>query len=257
MSIVIRRIYPVIIALYLALSCAGCATTTVNLPLEMPAMHTVSEFSDDEYVARVPDPWEGFNRSMYKFNYNFDKYFFLPLVSGYEFITPTFVQTGVTNFFNNVGEVRTLYNSLLQAKGEKSMVTLGRFVTNTTIGIGGLFDPATSFGLERQKEDFGQTLGVWGVGTGPYLVLPVLGPNTVRSAGGFAVDAGIRYAIISAIDPFENTRGQDGIQAGIETLEAIDMRHKESFRYYESGYPFEYYMVLFLSSEKRELLLMK
>jgi phospholipid-binding lipoprotein MlaA len=175
------------------------------------------------------------------------------VVSGYEFITPTVVQDGVTHFFTNIGEVRTLYNSLLQLKAEKALITLGRFVTNTTLGIGGLFDPATSLGLSQQKEDFGQTLGVWGVGTGPYLVLPILGPNTVRSATGFAVDAGIRYAILSAIGPFENIQGGTGIQVGISALEAVDLRHKERFRYYESGNPFEYYMVRFLYREKREL----
>jgi phospholipid-binding lipoprotein MlaA len=248
-----RRASPGLLALSLALCLAGCATTAAILPPEEPAIHVVSEFSDDDYVARAPDPWEGFNQRMYKFNYHFDKYVFLPIVSGYEFITPTVVQDGVTHFFNNVGEVRTLYNSLFQLKAEKSLITLGRFVTNTTLGIGGLFDPATSFGLQQQKEDFGQTLGVWGVGTGPYLVLPILGPNTVRSATGFAVDAGIRYAILSAIGPFDNIQGGTGIQAGISSLEAIDLRHKEKFRYYESGNPFEYYMVRFLYREKREL----
>ena len=257
MAATICRGFPVLLALYLALLLAGCATTAANLLPEEPAMHSVSEFSDDDYVARTPDPWEGFNQSMYGFNYNFDKYVFLPVVSGYEFITPTFVQEGVTNFFTNVGEVRTLYNSLFQLKAEKSLITLGRFVTNTTIGIGGLFDPATSFGLQQRQEDFGQTLGVWGVGTGPYLVLPILGPNTVRSASGFAVDAGIRYAIMSAIGPFDNIDGGNGIQVGISALEAIDMRHKEKFRYYQSGNPFEYYLVRFLSRETRELAIMK
>jgi phospholipid-binding lipoprotein MlaA len=194
---------------------------------------------------------------MYKFNYYFDKYFFLPVVRGYEFILPTFAQTGVSNFFYNIREVRTFYNSLLQLKGEKAMTTLGRFVTNSTIGIGGLFDPATSIGMERQDEDFGQTLAVWGVGTGPYLVLPVLGPNTVRSASGFVVDAGARYAIVSAIDPFENVDEGWAIETGLTALEAIDMRHREKFRYFGSGYPFEYDIVRFLYVKKRELLMMK
>ena len=245
------------IFLSLALILTGCATTTANLRPEVPAMHTIAEFSDDYDVIHAPDPWERFNRSMYRFNYNFDKYIFLPVVTGYEFIAPTFVQTGVTNFFSNVGEFRTLYNSLFQAKFEKALVTFGRFATNTTIGIGGLFDPATSFGLEKQREDFGQTLGVWGVGAGPYLVLPILGPNTARSAGGFAVDAGIRMAVMTAIDPFENVDGGDAIEAGIFVLEAIDMRHREKFRYYDSGHPFEYEIVRFISAKRLELDTMK
>ena len=257
MTVIIRRVYPILLALCLALTLAGCATTAANLPPEVPAMHSVSEFSDDENIARVEDPWEGFNRSMYKFNYNFDKYLFLPVVSGYEFITPTFVQTGVSNFFSNIGEIRTLYNSLFQAKGEKALTTLGRFVTNSTIGLAGLFDPATSFGLKRQNEDFGQTLGVWGVGTGPYIVLPILGPNTARSTAGFAVDSGIRSGIIAAIDPFPNSDYTTPVEAGLYTLEAVDQRHRQKFRYYESDYPFEYSMVRFLFTEKRELAVMK
>ena len=257
MTVTIRRFYPILLALCLALTLAGCATTAASLPPEVPAMHSVSEFSDDENIARAEDPWQGFNRSMYKFNYNFDKYIFLPVVSGYEFITPTFVQTGVSNFFSNIGEIRTLYNSLFQAKGEKALTTLGRFVTNSTIGLAGLFDPATSFGLKRQNEDFGQTLGVWGVGTGPYVVLPILGPNTVRSASGFAVDSGIRYGIVTAIDPFPNSDYTTPVEVGISTLETIDQRHRQKFRYYESDYPFEYSMVRFLFTEKRELAVMK
>lgn len=236
MTIIIRRAFPVAF-LILSLLLAGCAATTANLPPETPAMHSLNEFSDDDYVARINDPWEGFNRNMYKFNYYFDKYLYLPVVRGYEFVTPTFAQTGVTNLFNNVAEVRTLYNCLFQLSGEKSLITLGRFVTNTTIGIGGLFDPATSMGLARQNEDFGQTLGYWGVDSGPYLVLPVLGPNTVRSAGGMAVDSGIRYGIYAAIDPFGHYEDGGSIWTGINALEAIDKRHQIKFRYYQSGFP--------------------
>ena len=258
MPVSIFRLCPVIVTLFLTLSLAGCATTTAGKLLpEVPAMHSATEFSDDEPIIVVADPWEGFNRSMYKFNYHFDKYVFLPVVSGYEFITPIFIQKGISNFFGNIGEVRTLYNSLLQLKGKKFLTTFGRFLTNTTIGIGGLFDPATHFGLKKQDTDFGQTLGYWGVASGPYLVLPVLGPNTLRSTGGFAVDAGIRFAIISAIDPFKNVDNGDITLTGISTLEAIDLRHREKFRYYESGYPFEYDMLRFLYHKRGELLLMK
>ena len=252
------RFSAAILALCLLLSLAGCATSRTDLPAEVPAMHTVDEFKDDEHVAYIADdPWEGFNRRMYRFNYNLDKYVLLPAVTGYEFITPEFVQTGVSNFFNNVYEFRTFYNSLFQGKGEKALVTFGRFATNSTVGIGGLFDVATSMGLKRQNEDFGQTLGKWGVGTGPYLVLPLLGPNTVRSAAGYAVDGGIRYGIISALDPFENIDGGEAIQYGITALEAVNLRHQQKFRYYGSGYPFEYYMVRFLYVQSRELLIMK
>jgi len=241
-----------ILTLILTLFLAGCAATNMNTMAEVPPMHSISEVRDQRF-ADVADPWEGFNRSMYRFNFYFDKYLYLPVVHGYEFITPIFVQERVSGFYNNITEVRNLTNSLFQLKGKESATTLGRFVTNSTIGIGGLFDPATSFGLERHEEDFGKTLGYWGASSGPYLVLPIFGPSSVRDAGGFAVDSGIYYGIYTAIDPFENTGNSFAIAAGITTLEAIDTRHQQSFRYYESGYPFEYYMVRFLYHEKREI----
>jgi len=241
----------------LVLVITGCAASNAHIAAEIPPMHTVSEFSDDESVSHTHDPWEGFNKGMYKFNYQFDRFVFLPVVAGYETIVPRFAQTGVSNFFANIREVRTLYNSILQAKGKKSLVTLGRFLTNSTIGIGGLFDPASGFGLSRQQEDFDHTLETWGVGTGPYLVLPVLGPSTVRNASGLAVDGGVRWAIMNSVDPFDGTGASSEIEMGATTLEAVDLRHRESFRYYESDYPFEYYMVRYIFSERRELTTIK
>lgn len=235
---------------------AGCAATRSEIIAEIPPMHAASEFADDERVIGVDDPWEKFNLEMYRFNYDFDKYIYLPVVAGYEYITPVAVRKSVTNFFENVGEIRNLYNNAFQLKGKRSLITLGRFLTNTTIGIGGLFDPATSIGLKRQYEDFGQTLGCWGVGSGPYLVVPVLGPNTVRSTGGFAVDAGIRYSIMSA--PLENNvESGTSISYGVNAVEAVDARYKIAFRYFESGYPFEYYIVRYLYLKYSDFLQMK
>jgi phospholipid-binding lipoprotein MlaA len=241
----------------LVLLLSGCAARRAYLPGDIPPMHSVSEFSDDENVSRTRDPWEGLNRSMYKFNYEVDRFVLLPVVTGYEAAVPGVARTGVSNFFANLREVRTLYNCILQAKGKKSLVTLGRFVTNSTIGIGGLFDPATAFGMRQEHEDFDHTLETWGVGTGPYLVLPILGPNTVRSAGGFAVDGGVRWAIVNAIDPFGGTGARTEIETGVTALETVDLRHRESFRYYDSDYPFEYYMVRYLFSQERELKILR
>lgn len=252
--------------------CSGCSASRTQIaPARQPAqmsadmpaeaaddrpMHVAAEFADDEQIIAAYDPWEEFNLEMYRFNYNFDKYVFIPIVTGYEFITPVVVQKGITNLFENIGEVRNIYNSLLQLKGKKSAISLGRFVANSTIGIGGLFDPATSLGLKKQNEDFGQTLGVWGVGAGPYAVVPVLGPHTARSAGGFAVDAGIRYALISA--PLENNLANGSrVTWGVTAVEVVDARHKISFRYFESGYPFEYYIVRFLYLKYSEFQQMK
>jgi len=256
MTATISRLWLPVIVLALFLL-PGCASTTATLPPEEPAMHSAIESSDDESMLFVDDPWIGFNKEMYRFNYYADKYVILPVVNGYEFITPVFVQTGVSNFFNNIGEIKTLYNAILQGKGGKSLTTLGRFVTNSTIGIGGLFDVATPMGMERKTEDFGQTLGVWGAGSGPYVVIPILGPNTVRSTTGFVVDTGARLAMMSAIDPFEDTDNGSAIETGLTVLEAIDTRHQQKFRYHKSFYPFEYNMVRYLYKQQGEFAIMK
>ena len=245
----------IITALVLFLS--GCAARPAILPDETPPMHTVAEFSDDENVSYTRDPWEGLNRNVYTFNYEADRFVLLPVVGAYEAVVPSFARTGISNFYANLREIRTFYNCVLQAKSKRSLVTLGRFVTNSTIGIGGLFDPATSFGMRRENEDFDHTLETWGVGTGPYLVLPILGPNTARSAGGFAVDGGVRWAIANAIDPFGSTGARTEIETGTTALETVDLRHRESFRYYDSDYPFEYYMVRYLFSQERELKILR
>jgi phospholipid-binding lipoprotein MlaA len=252
MTVTRNRACRTFLYMLLWLSLCGCAATRLDTQAEVPARHSISEFRDQPF-AEVADPWERFNRSMYRFNFYFDKYLFLPVVSGYEFVTPTFLQERVSSFYNNLAEVRNLTNSVFQLKGTESMTTLGRFVTNSTLGLGGLFDPATRFGLERRDEDFGKTLGYWGAGSGPYLVLPIFGPSSLRDAGGLAVDTGISYGIYAAIDPFGNNGDGSAIDAGIATLEAIDARHQQSFRYYESGYPFEYYIVRFFYHNKREI----
>jgi phospholipid-binding lipoprotein MlaA len=241
-----------VLALTLAVSLTGCAAGMVTTQDEAPAQHSISEFRDQRF-AEVADPWEGFNRNVYRFNYYFDKYLFLPLVDTYEFITPAFMQERVSGFYNNIGEIRNLTNSMFQLKGLESLTTLGRFVTNSTIGLGGMFDPATSFGLERHSQDFGKTLGYWGVTSGPYMVLPVFGPSSLRDTGGLLVDSSIYYAIYGAVDPFGNTGNSFAYDSGITALGAVNTRHQQSFRYYESGYPFEYYMVRFFYHEKRNI----
>lgn len=238
--------------LSLSLALAGCATAGKHTAAEEPARHSISEFNDQRF-AEVDDPWEGFNRNMYRFNFYFDKYLFIPVVNSYEFITPTMIQERISSFYNNLGEVKNLTNSLFQLKGVESATTFGRFLTNSTVGIGGLFDPATAFGLDRHDQDFGKTLSYWGVDSGPYLVLPIVGPSSLRDAGGLAVDTSINYGIYTAINPFGFTGNSFPIDSGITALGAVDTRHQMSFRYYESGYPFEYYMVRFFYHNKREI----
>ena len=130
------------------------------------------------------DPWEGFNRGTFAFNKFFDKYLLAPLAKGYRVILPNELRNWVRNFFSNLKEPWTSINSALQGDLNNTGNSIARFCLNTTIGILGLFDVATQLGFEKQKEDFGQTLAVYGVGSGPYLVLPLLGPSTVRDAVG-------------------------------------------------------------------------
>ena len=134
------------------------------------------------------DPYEGFNRKVFAFNEGLDKAVLKPVAKAYDKIMPDLAQVGVTNFFNNLGMVVTTFNDAVQLKGEKVPVDVARFLTNLTFGIFGLIDVATELKIEYRHEDFGQSLGYWGVGSGPYVVLPILGPSTVRDGLGLAVD---------------------------------------------------------------------
>lgn len=134
------------------------------------------------------DPWERMNRATYRFNDTFDKAIARPVARGYR-RTPQFVQTGVHNFFTNLDYPIVMVNDLLQGQFKPFFSDTGRLLVNTTVGIGGLFDPASSVGLDQNDRDFGQTLGKWGLGKGPYLVIPFLGPCDVRDAFGKAADS--------------------------------------------------------------------
>jgi len=132
--------------------------------------------------ASEDDPWEGFNRPVFRFNHAIDTYGLKPLAQGYQKVTPSFLRTGIHNMFLNVGEAGNLANNLLQGKPRAAGIDTSRFLFNTTFGLLGFFDVGSKMGLPRSDEDFGQTLAVWGVGSGPYLVLPFFGPSTLRDA---------------------------------------------------------------------------
>lgn len=134
------------------------------------------------------DPLEGFNRGVYKFNDTVDKAAIKPVAGAYKAVVPGPVRSGVDNFFSNLGTVVTIVNDLLQFKFSQAMDDTGRFVINTTFGIGGLIDVASMDGIEKRSEDFGQTLGYWGWKDSTYIVLPFLGPSTLRDTGGLVVD---------------------------------------------------------------------
>jgi phospholipid-binding lipoprotein MlaA len=235
---------------------SGCGGAKIRQEPEEPPRYPAAEMikEDRKYTIDAYDPWEGFNRRMYIFNAKFDRYVFLPVVSGYEFITPVFVQNRVSNVFNNLHEIRNLINSLLQFKGVKFFTTVYRVAINSTVGVLGLFDPATPLGLNRQDEDFGQTLGVYGMGSGPYLVLPILGPSTLRDTGGLVVD-NVAYTIMvnELIDELDmSDSSEDALTYTLAVLRPIDTRHQVKFRYYETGSPFEYDLVRMLFLKKRE-----
>ncbi len=156
-----------------AIALSGCATTGV---VEQPT------------VANKADPYENFNRKMFGFNDRVDNYVAEPISNAYKWITPQFMQTGVFNFFNNLKNVNVVINDVLQAKFSQSAEDTGRFAINSTVGLGGLFDVAKHVGLEQNEEDFDQTLAVWGVPQGSYLVLPLLGPSTSRGIPGAIFD---------------------------------------------------------------------
>jgi phospholipid-binding lipoprotein MlaA len=152
----------------LTLALVGCATTGTLTP---------------------GDPLERMNRATYKFNDAIDRALLRPVATGYKKGVPRVVRTGISNVLSNLAFPTTIVNDLLQLKLKDAAIDLGRFVLNSTLGIGGLLDPATHFGIRRNNEDFGQTLGRWGVPAGPYVVLPLIGPSTLRDAPSTLIDA--------------------------------------------------------------------
>ena len=130
---------------------------------------------------RMRDPWESFNRIAYRFNATLDHWIARPVALGYRAVTPDIVETGIGNIFANLLELRNIINSVLQAKPQKAMDYTGRFILNSTFGLFGILDIATPLGIDKGSgEDFGQTLAVWGINSGPYWVIPLFGPSTLR-----------------------------------------------------------------------------
>jgi phospholipid-binding lipoprotein MlaA len=236
----------------LLLCMTGCATEPAQTYSEPQRVFPELKKppSDPHAVVNVYDPLEPFNRSMYNFNARFDRYVFLPVLRGYEFITPDIAQTGVTNFFNNLREVNNLINNVLQGEVIDSSVTFGRFLINSTVGVLGVWDPATKMGLFVREEDFGQTLGKWGVGSGPYLVLPLFGPSSVRDASGLAFDYASNYQV-DLLDLDDANR--DAVRFSVTALQSIDERQANKFRYYETGSPFEYELIRYMYTQMRDI----
>lgn len=170
------------------------AATVVPGPAAEPALAPaldVTPATDTRRAAPAgPDPWEGFNRTVFRFNDSLDRHALKPVAKGYKKVTPRPLRTGITNFFANLKMPIVLVNDLLQGKVRAAGSDGARFFVNSTLGFVGFVDASTILGIARNDEDFGQTLGVWGVPTGPYLVLPFLGPSSARDGVGFAADVG-------------------------------------------------------------------
>lgn len=169
------------------------------LLLTVPAS---AQEGDADYAASYhnPDPWEPVNRVVFRFNDTLDTYALKPIAKGYDWAMPSPLNDGVTNVFNNLGEPKNLVNNVLQGKFHDASVDLSRFLMNTTLGVVGVFDVATRMGLRRNDEDFGQTLGSWGVQSGPYVMLPFFGPSTVRDGSAFAAEGFVGYSYSSQMD---------------------------------------------------------
>jgi phospholipid-binding lipoprotein MlaA len=203
--------------------------------------------SDDAVdVTSVYDPWEGMNQRIYNFNYHFDQKVFLPVVRGWRAVVPRFIRTGIHNWFNNIRDIVTIANSILQLAPEKTFESSGRVIVNSTVGLFGFIDVASKLDFPRPVEDFGQTLGYWGVGKGPYLVLPFLGPTNVRDALGEIPD----LLLISRVNDEIMSKP---LRVTVFLFDAIDTRSNLSFRYHETGSAFEYDTVRWLISTKRDL----
>jgi phospholipid-binding lipoprotein MlaA len=160
---------------------SGCATVAPSAGAQAATAPT------------TPDPWESWNRKVFALNEGLDNVLLKPLAKTYRDVVPRLVRTGVNNVFGNVGDVWSAANHLLQGKVQNSLEMGMRVLANTFFGLGGLLDPATEMQLTRRSEDFGQTLGRWGLPSGPYLVLPLLGPSSIRDTAGLLVDRRASY----------------------------------------------------------------
>ena len=253
-----RRLRRLLTALAL-LSLCGCALQPAHAPpgdldgLTDPGFYAGMEESfrpppGQRSFFEVDDPWGPLNRKLYVFNSYLDYYVLLPTVRVYRYALPELARQAVTNFFANLNEVATFINLVLQMKGVEALSSGARFFNNTTVGILGLVDVATLMGIPKYEEDLGQTLGHYGVGPGPYVVLPLFGPSSLRDTTGLVGDVAISWEInVFSI--------RQAIWASIPltALEIIKIRDNLAFSYGDLSSPFEYEMVRYLYLESRDL----
>lgn len=205
----------------------------------------LAQFSMCAGIAVIPvagqaaedDPWEGVNRAIFRFNDVVDTYTLKPIAKGYQYIAPQFVEDGVHNFFNNIGDVGNLANDVLQAKPAAAGVDTARLVFNTTFGLLGFIDVGTHMGLQRNDEDFGQTLGYWGVPSGPFVMLPLLGPSTVRDAISRYPDSyTMPYRYISHVPTRNSGFGVNMVDTRASLLPAERMISGDKYTFIRNAY---------------------
>lgn len=181
---------------YLLLLVLAFGLTPVLIAAELDTPATTASPASSSKILHPDDPWENFNRKMFSFNESLDKYLLKPAAVGYTKTVPKAARGPVSNFFNNFRDFRSGVNNILQWRWRQAGHNLGRFTLNTTLGIGGLFDVASSTGLKRERSDLGITLARWGVPEGPYLMLPLFGPSTVRDASTIIPDSYLELNVI-------------------------------------------------------------
>jgi len=188
-------------------------------------------FGDD-----VNDPFENLNRKTFEFNENMDEKILKPIAETYSELPPK-IKLGFSNFFNNLEEVDTFVNQFLQGKPKESINDLTRFIINTTVGLGGFIDVASKVGLERHEEDFGQTLAVWGVGQGPYIMLPILGPSTLRDTLSRPVSSFLSVTFhMTETDVNLALKGMDAIETREKLLDVEALLSGDKYAFVKDAY---------------------
>jgi phospholipid-binding lipoprotein MlaA len=187
----------------------------MNAKPQHAALLVLAVVAGTAHAQSANDPFEKANRAIFGFNEALDTAVLTPVAKGYQAVVPELMRAGVTNFFGNFGDGWSAINNALQGKGEAAATMVARVATNTLFGIGGIFDVASDLGMERQSEDFGQTLGRWGMPAGPYVVWPLLGPSTARDTLGRPLD--LAWSPSLAIN-------DGGVNIGLSALNLIDTR---------------------------------
>ena len=203
------------------------------------AVMAQEEYDDYTAGAVEPDPWESANRAIFSFNDTVDRFTLKPAAKLYDRAVPEPISNSVSNVFSNLGEPRNLVNNVLQGKFHDAGIDLSRFMFNTTVGVVGIFDVATRMGLERNDEDFGQTLGAWGVPSGPYVVLPLLGPSTVRDGSSRIPESYAGYGYTEQVDhvPTRNTAiGTDLIDTRASLLSREELIRGDRYRFVRNAF---------------------